>query len=379
MKLIVTTASGIEAVTKRELVSLGYNDSPALNGRIALEGDFSDVAKLNLYLRTAGRVLIELGSFKATNFDELFDGIKSIAFEDYIAKGGKIIVTAKSVMSKIYALSATQSVAKKAIIERLGKKWHTNEVDEIGERYKIDISIYKDVVSVTLDTSGEGLHKRGYRGLVGDAPLKETLAAALIKLSVWNPGRPFADVFCGSGTFAIEAALMAANIPGGFNRDFDFLHYKYYNEKDFETLKQQAESEIDLNKEMHISGFDIDESQIRLARKHAALAGVGDKIHFQKADMRDFSSSKKGGVIISNPPYGERLLSRKEIVGLYRDYGKMYSRLDGWCCYTLTSVSDFESLFGKKADKKRKIYNGNLECNYYAVLCPKNNVKKDKI
>ncbi|MBE5742559.1 MAG: class I SAM-dependent RNA methyltransferase [Clostridiales bacterium] len=368
MKICVTCASGVEAVTKREIYRLFKIDAPAISGRICFEGDWEQIAKCNLYLRTANRVGIILGEFNAETFDELFEGIKEIQFENFIPKDGKIIVTAKNVLSKLFAISATQSISKKAICERLTKKYGVNTLAETGERYKIEVAILKDHVTVTLDTSGEGLHRRGYRGLVGEAPLKETLASAMIDLSVWNPDRPLADVFCGSGTIPIEACLIALNIASGKNRSFDFTEWKDFDKEIFNRVKEEAIANERLDREIRISGFDIDENQLKLARRHAKEAGVEKYIHFQKADMRDFASRFAHGVIISNPPYGERLLDRKGIESLYRDYGKMVRSLDNWCAYTLTSVTDFERLFGKKADKKRKLYNGKLECNFYAHL-----------
>ena len=371
MEICVTSASGIEAVTKRELYKIiGKEDLSAINGRIKFEGDESDVVKCNLNLRTGNRVEIVLGGFKAETFDDLFDGVKSIPFEEYIDRDGKIIVSAKSVQSKLFAYSAIQSVSKKAICERLCKKYGVNELGESGARYKIEVAALKDYVTVTLDTSGDGLHRRGYRGLVGEAPLKETLAAALVELSVWNKTRPFADLFCGTGTIPIEACMIALNIPAGLNRSFDFQNWKRFDKKIFDRAAEEAKANIVTDADLRISGFDIDDKQLKLARKHAELAGVDKYIHFQRADMRDFSSRFAHGVIISNPPYGERLSDRKEVEKLYRDYGKKVASLDDWCAYTLTPVDDFERLFGKKADKKRKIYNGKIECCYYSHLAP---------
>lgn len=371
MEICVTSASGIEAVTKRELYKIiGKEDLSAINGRIKFEGDESDVAKCNLNLRTGNRVEIVLGGFKAETFDDLFDGVKSIPFEEYIDRDGKIIVSAKSVQSKLFAYSAIQSVSKKAICERLCKKYGVNELNESGARYKIEVAALKDYVTVTLDTSGDGLHRRGYRGLVGEAPLKETLAAALVELSVWNKTRPFADLFCGTGTIPIEACMIALNIPAGLNRSFDFQNWKRFDKKIFDRAAEEAKANIVTDADLRIGGFDIDDKQLKLARKHAELAGVDKYIHFQRADMRDFSSRFSHGVIISNPPYGERLSDRKEVEKLYRDYGKKVASLDDWCAYTLTPVDDFERLFGKKADKKRKIYNGKIECCYYSHLAP---------
>lgn len=371
MEICVTSASGIEAVTKRELYKIiGKEDLSAINGRIKFEGDENDVAKCNLNLRTGNRVEIVLGGFKAETFDDLFDGVKSIPFEEYIDRDGKIIVSAKSVQSKLFAYSAIQSVSKKAICERLCKKYGVNELGESGARYKIEVAALKDYVTVTLDTSGDGLHRRGYRGLVGEAPLKETLAAALVELSVWNKTRPFADLFCGTGTIPIEACMIALNIPAGLNRSFDFQNWKRFDKKIFDRAAEEAKANIVTDADLRIGGFDIDDKQLKLARKHAELAGVDKYIHFQRADMRDFSSRFSHGVIISNPPYGERLSDRKEVEKLYRDYGKKVASLDDWCAYTLTPVDDFERLFGKKADKKRKIYNGKIECCYYSHLAP---------
>ncbi|MBR1868354.1 MAG: class I SAM-dependent RNA methyltransferase [Clostridia bacterium] len=368
MKICVNSASGVEAVTKREIYKLlGIENLAAINGRIVFDGEIEEVALCNLYLRTANRVEIVVGEFAADNFDSLFDGIKDIEWEKYIPSDGKIIVNAKSQLSKIFAISATQSIVKKAICERLIGVYG-GQLPETGARYKIEAAINKDFVTVTLDSSGEGLHRRGYRGLVGEAPLKETLASALIQLSVYNPDKRLVDLFCGSGTIPIEACLIAKNIPSGLYRDFDFAKWSAKNRELLLKLKEKAESEIKWEKEISISGFDIDEKQIRLARRHAKEAGVGDFIHFQRADVADFSSHYPYGIIISNPPYGERLSDRKEVEKLYKTYGQVYSSLKDWSAYTLTSVTDFEKLFGKKADKKRKLYNGKLECFYYSVM-----------
>ena len=368
MKICVNSASGVEAVTKREIYKLlGIENLAAINGRIVFDGEIEEVALCNLYLRTANRVEIVVGEFAADNFDSLFDGIKDIEWEKYIPSDGKIIVNAKSQLSKIFAISATQSIVKKAICERLIGVYG-GQLPETGARYKIEAAINKDFVTVTLDSSGEGLHRRGYRGLVGEAPLKETLASALIQLSVYNPDKRLVDLFCGSGTIPIEACLIAKNIPSGLYRDFDFAKWSAKNRELLLKLKEKAESEIKWEKEISISGFDIDEKQIRLARRHAKEAGVGDFIHFQRADVADFSSHYPYGIIISNPPYGERLSDRKELEKLYKTYGQVYSSLKDWSAYTLTSVTDFEKLFGKKADKKRKLYNGKLECFYYSVM-----------
>ena len=378
MQIAVSAPSGLEGVVKREIFKLTREDAPALNGRIVVEGDIEKVALFNLHLRSASRVFIKLGAFKAQSFDELFDGTIGIDFENYVDKNGKIEVYGSSIESKLTSVQASASIIKKAICKRLISHYKC-ELNESAERYKIEFIIRRDFVIISLDTSGESLNKRGYRKeLIGDAPLKENVAAALIMLSVWNKSRPLADLFCGSGTIPIEAAMIAKNIAPGLYRDFDFLQYKKFDLSFYDKLKQDAYNAINNDLDVKIYAFDIEESQIRLARKHAEKAGVLDLIHFQRADMRDFSSKLTNGVIITNPPYGERLLNRKEIVNLYRDYGKVYASLIDWSAYTLTSVSDFERLFLKKADKKRRIYNGKLDCTYYQVLAKKpiNNSKK---
>ena len=366
MEICVTSASGIEAVTKRELYKItGEKDLAAVDGRICFEGDEETLAECNLLLRTANRVEIIVGKFRAETFDDLFDGIKRIEWEKYIDKDGQIIVSAKSVMSKLFAYSAIQSITKKAVCERLKSAYKSINLTEIGARYKIEAAIRKDFVTVSLDTSGDGLHRRGYRGLVGEAPLKETLASALIQLSVWEPSRPFADIFCGTGTIPVEAALIAANVPAGMNRDFDYLHWKGTDRTIFDKIKERASSGINTDREVRISGFDIDEKQLKLARKHAEIAGVKNMIHFQRADMREFSSRFSHGVIISNPPYGERLLDVKAAEELYTVMGQRFKEGCGRKYYIISPHDEFERFFGREADKRRKLYNGMIKCQLF--------------
>ena len=368
MKISVSAPSGLEGVTKRELYKLLNIDTVAVNGRLTFDGDIQMVAKCNLHLRSASRVFIVLGSFKAQSFDELFDGVLSIPFEEYIDIDGKIEIYGSAIESKLMAVSACSSIIKKAICKRLTGS-SDKKLKESGERYKIEYIIRRDYVILSLDTSGDGLHKRGYRKeLIGDAPLKENVASALIMLSVWRENRPLFDLFCGSGTIPIEGAMMLKNIAPGKMRDFDFLHYKKFDTSFYQDMLNDAISNEKQIDEIKIFAFDIDEKQISIARKHAKMAGVDDIIHFQRGDMRDFSSKSRYGVIISNPPYGERLLTRKEIVSLYKDLGEKYKSLNDFSMYILTTVSDFERLIKKKADKKRKIYNGKLECFYYTIL-----------
>lgn len=368
MKIVVSSASGIEAVTKRELNGIGVMDAPSINGRIAFLGDLSLLYKCNLFLSTASRVYIELASFRCRSFDDLFNGLIDVDFENYISERGRIVVEAKLVSSALHAVSATQSVAKKAIAERLVKAYRAKSLPENGERYIVEISITKDHCTVLLNASGEGLHRRGYRTLVGSAQLKETLASAMIDLSVWNKERPFADVFCGTGTIAIEAALKARNIPCGIRRDFDFLYHKNADRDLFESIKSEAISRISPKTPNKILASDVDGEQLKLLKKHAKAAGVADDIEARLMDMRDFKSDLGRGVVVCNPPYGERLSDRREIEKLYRDLGKVAQNNPDWCFYTLTPVDDFERLFGRRADKKRKLYNGRIECFYYSHL-----------
>lgn len=377
MKLAVACASGIEAVTKREMLRLGVENAPAINGRILFDGDEKTVADCNLFLRTASRVYIVLGEFKAQSFDELFEGTFAIDWKHFLPVDANIVVVAKCVHSTIHAISVTQSIVKKAICEKMNLQFKNAVLSENGARYKIEVSIVKDFCVVSLDTSGEGLHRRGYRNLVGNAPLKENVASALVQLSVWNPSRPFFDLFCGSGTLPIEAALIAKGIPSGAKRNFDFLNWKNFDNSYFYKQKQLALDNLNDVSNVRISGFDVDDKALALARKHAVNAGVDDLIHFQRADMRDFSSKLPSGVVVSNPPYGERLEDRFEIEKLYTDYGRLARKHNNYCFYTLTPVTDFERLFGRRCEKKRKIYNGNIECFFYSHLAPKLFVKKN--
>lgn len=366
LNIEVAVASGIEAVCKRELVSLGYAPSGANFGRIQFEGSYQDVLKANMFLRTANRVRIVLGSFEVHTFDELFDGVFAIEWQHILTKDARILIDAKSSKSTLFALRSVQSISKKAIIAKLSK-FFNGSFDENGAVYAIEVSIIDDIATVTLDTSGEGLHKRGYRTYLGDAPIRETLASAMILLSVWNPDRALIDPFCGSGTIPIEASMIGLNIAPGMNRNFaceSFENAPNIREK----LQNEAEQLINRDRALHISGFDINPDAISLALKHAERAGVRDKIHLQVGDMRDVSSRFSHGVIITNPPYGERLMDEKELRLLYQDFGKMTQNLDEWCVYAITSYKAFEKYYGRRADKIRRLYNSELECNFYQYL-----------
>ena len=366
MKITVSAPSGLEGVVKKELYNLSGQNSQAVNGRLTIEGDITTVAKLNLNMRTASRIYINLGSFKATNFDELFDNLLTIDFENYLDKSSKITVLSSIFESKLNSLQAVSAVSKKAICKRLIDSYKSKLLEN-GFEHKIEISIRHDYVTVYLNTSGEPLHKRGYRTLASQAPIKENVAACLLYLSIWNKSKLLVDPFCGSGTFVIEAGLIAKNVAPGINRDFDFLHFEKFDTSFYQDMVADAKAKIVAPENIKIFGYDIDENQVKLAKAHAKKAGVLDAVEIEVKDMRNFSSNESYGVIVTNPPYGERLSSRGEIVSLYRDFGKVYKSLNDWSVFTITPVSDYERLFGKKADKKRKIYNGRLECNYYSI------------
>lgn len=374
LNISISSASGIEAITKRELTALGYAAGGAINGRINFSGTLFDVARCNVFLRTAGRVRIVLSEFKAETFDELFDGVKSIPWEDIVLHDSKILISAKSFKSKLFALSAIQSVAKKAIVDRMTEKFKRSP-SETGNVFSLEISITDDIASVALDTTGDALHKRGYRTLLGDAPLRETTAAAMLLLSVFKSDRQLIDPFAGSGTIPIEAALIATDTAPGLNRSFVFESFPN-GDKALATAKEEAMSKI---KEipLRISGFDINPKAISLAQYHAERANVKNKIHFQTMDMRGVSSRFSHGVIVTNPPYGVRLMKNDELFELYKDFGKMFGTLKDWSAYVLTSCRAFEKYFGKRATKKRTMYNSELECTLFSFLGnpPKNIVK----
>lgn len=366
-KISVSTASGIEAITKRELYRLGYGDIPAIGGRLVFDGNMKDVAVLNLNLRTANRVRIVVAKFKAETFDELFDGVYSVRWQDVLLSDSRIVVTAKSVKSKLFALSSIQSITKKAIVKKMQDALRLKTLPESGEEYRFEVSICEDEVTIGLDTSGDGLHKRGYRTKVWIAPMRETMAAAIILNSYFKADRALIDPFCGSGTFPIEAALIATNTPSGMLRNFAFE--KFSNApKVMPQVKDEYESKIIQNADLRISGFDIDGRAIKLANEHAKNAGVKDYIHFETKDMRNISSRYAHGIMVANPPYGERLSGGSELKELYRDFGKMFKSLDEWSCYVVTTVMSFEKYFGRKADKTRKLYNSELECRLFSFL-----------
>ena len=372
-ELVVPCHFGMEAVTKREIYDLGYEITRVEDGRITFEGDAEAICRANVFLRTAERVLLLVGRFKATTFEELFQGIKALPWEEYIPQDGKFWVKkASSIKSKLFSPSDIQSIAKKAMVERLKGVYKTEWFKEDGAAYPIRIFLLKDEVMVALDTSGDSLHKRGYRLQTSKAPITETLAAALIMLTPWRRDRILVDPFCGSGTFPIEAAMMAANIAPGMNREFTAEAWTNIIPKQlWYDAVQEAEEMIDKDIVVDIQGYDLDGDVVKAARENAKRAGVDHLIHFQQRDVAKMSHPKKYGFIITNPPYGERLEEKADLPDLYTTIGDVYKNLDSWSMYMITSYEDAERYVGKKADKNRKIYNGMIKTYFYQFMGPK--------
>ena len=371
--LLVPCHFGLEAVLKREIYDLGYEITKVEDGRVTFEGDEEAICRANIFLRTAERVMIQVGRFKATTFEELFQGIKNLPWEEYIPEDGKFWVKkASSINSKLFSPSDIQSIAKKAMVERMKQKYHKEWFKEDGAAYPVRIFLLKDEVTVALDTSGDSLHKRGYRTMTSKAPLTETLAASLIMLTPWRKDRILVDPFCGSGTFPIEAAMIAANIAPGMNRDFTAEEWTNLIDRKlwYECVKE-AEDMIDTTVKVDIQGYDIDGDVIKAARENAKRAGVEHMIHFQQRAVADLSHPKKYGFIITNPPYGERLEDKADLPELYTQIGQAYQRLDSWSTFLITSYTETEKYIGRKADKNRKIYNGMLKTYFYQFLGPK--------
>ncbi|MFC2477041.1 MAG: class I SAM-dependent RNA methyltransferase [Catonella sp.] len=359
---------GLESVLKREIMNLGYEITEVVDGRVSFKGDALAIARCNVFLRTTERVMLKVGSFKAVTFDELFEKIKVLPWENFIPKDGKFWVKkASSIKSKLFSPSDIQSIVKKAIVDRLSGKYNILRFPEDGSEYPIRITILKDEVTVGLDTSGESLHKRGYRKLTVKAPITETLAAALISLTPWKKDRILIDPFCGSGTIPIEAAMIGLGIAPGMRRDFQAMSWNNILPKTlFTQAKKEAENLIDRNTKLSIQGYDLDSSALDAARGNLALAGLEGNIHFQQRDMRDISSAKKYGFIITNPPYGERLEEKAAMPQLYKEMGEAFARLDEWSYYIITGFEDAPKYFGRKPDKNRKIYNGMMKTYFYS-------------
>ena len=363
---------GMEAVLKREILNLGLEIIRVEDGKVTFKGDESTFARANIFLRTTERILLKVGSFKATTFDELFEGTKALPWENFIPRDGKFWVTkANSVRSALFSPSDIQSIMKKAMVERLKTKYKVDWFSETGADYAVRVSLLKDEVTVGIDTSGESLHKRGYRKLTSLAPITETLAAAIILHTPWKADRILVDPFCGCGTFPIEAALIGMNIAPGINRNFAAENFSFLDKKIWDEARAEARDLIKHDVELSIQGYDIDNDIISAARQNAKLAGVSDKIHFQAQDVRNLSNSNKYGFIITNPPYGERMEDKKDMPALYKLIGRVYNSLDSWSMFLITGYEEAENFIGRKADKNRKIYNGMLKSYLYEYMGPK--------
>ena len=373
LELIAPCHFGLESVLKREVLDLGYEISSVEDGRVSFWGDAQAICDANVFLRTAERILLKVGAFKAETFEELFDKTKAIPWENYIPKDGKFWVTkAASVKSKLFSPSDIQSIMKKAMVERLKQKYHVEWFAEDGASYPVRVFLMKDIVTIGIDTSGTSLHKRGYRQMTVKAPITETLAASLIMLTPWKKDRILVDPFCGSGTFPIEAAMMAANIAPGMNRSFTAEDWEnLIPKKAWYDAMDEAHDLVNTDIDVDIQGYDLNPDAVKAARQNAKDAGVEQLIHFQERAVKDLRHPKKYGFIITNPPYGERLEEKKDLPVLYKEFGESFKRLDTWSAYMITSYEEAEKYFGRKADKNRKIYNGMLKTYFYQYAGPK--------
>lgn len=367
-KLVATVAAGLESVVGKEIRALDI-DCQVENGKVRFDGDFTSIVVTNLWLRAADRIKIIVGEFKARTFEELFQGVYALDWENYLPLGSKFPISkAKCVKSKLHNEPSVQAISKKAVVKKLQKVYHRPEtvpLMENGPEYKIEVSIVKDKVTVMIDTTGPSLFKRGYRVEKGGAPIKENMAAAILMLSNWYPDKPLIDPTCGSGTFCIEAAMIGMNIAPGFNRDFAFEKWSWVDQSIVKNIRDQAEHKANYDVKLDISGFDIDGGMIPIAKKNAEEAGLSGIINFKQMRLQDLRTDKINGVIVSNPPYGERLLDDKAINILYNDMGKTFAPLKTWSKFILTSDEQFESKYGQLADKKRKLYNGTLKVDLY--------------
>lgn len=372
-ELIAPCHFGMEAVLKREIYDLGYDISEVTDGRVTFTGDEEAIARANIFLRTAERILIKAGSFKAGSFDELFEGTRSLPWEDLIPEDAKFwVAKASGIKSRLFSPSDIQSIIKKAMVERLKQTYKTEWFEESGASYPLRVSIMKDIVTLGLDTTGESLHKRGYRKLVSKAPVAENLAAAMIMLTPWKSDRILVDPFCGCGTIPIEAALIACNIAPGVNRSFTALEWSNIIDRKlwYEAVDEAHDME-DMSVETDIQGYDIDADMIAAARNNARLAGVADKIHFQRRPVSELHHPKKYGFIITNPPYGERIGEKDKMEELYSQLAAGFKGLDSWSAYIISAYDGVEKIMGRKADKNRKIYNGMMKTYYYQFMGPK--------
>lgn len=365
VKLLLTSASGVEKVLKSELKRMGYPEFPSINGEIEVDGTFYDIAKLNINLRTCDRVYIKIAEFSATTFDEIFENVSLITWSDYFPKNANVVVNGSCVKSKIFAISACQKIIKKAIVVSMQKSYGISRLVENGAIYQVEFKLFKDTIKILLNTSGVGLHKRGYRDLVGIAPLKETLASSLILLSDYYYERPLADPFCGSGTILIEGAKIGLNIAPNKDRKFAFNDWNFIDKKYHRMALEEAIDNEKRDRKIEVFGSDVDEKAVKLAKHHIDRAGLNGVIKVKRNDVKDFSSELKCGTIVTNPPYGERVFDKKEAETCYKNLGQAFDKLYNWSAFVITSANNFERYFGKKSDRERKLYNSNKECKLY--------------
>lgn len=372
IELVAPCNFAVESILTREIKNMGYEVSKVEDGRVSFFADEEGICKSNLWLRTAERILVKVGEFEAFSFEELFEKTKRLKWHEFISEDAEFpVAKASSIKSKLFSTSDIQAIVKKSVVESLKTKYKVQWFEETGERYPIHVFLNKDRVSLYLDTSGAALHKRGYRELSNAAPIKETLAATMVLLTPWKEERALIDPFCGSGTIPIEAAMIGLNIAPGLNRSFVSENWSWITKRVWDKSREEARASIKKAAELNVQGYDIDESALRVARGNARLAGLEGKIHFQKRDMKELSSRDHYGFIVTNPPYGERMSDLKSVEGLYKEMGKVFSKLDTWSFYIITSHEEFERFFGRRADKKRKLYNGMMKTDLYQFFGPK--------
>ncbi|MFZ5824023.1 MAG: THUMP domain-containing class I SAM-dependent RNA methyltransferase [Bacillota bacterium] len=365
LRLIATVPMGLEALVSRELKGLGYTEQMVENGRIWFLGDEAAIPRTNLWLRTADRVLIEMGEFPATTFEELFEGVKALPWEEWIPEDGRFIIEGRSRDSQLSSVPACQKITEKAVVERLKQRYPVDWFEKTGDRYTIEVSLMKDMATITLDTTGPSLHKRGYRKLAAEAPIKETLAAAMIMLARWHPERPFLDPCCGSGTIPIEAAMIGHNLAPGLHRTFDAEAWGRLPTSLWEQAREEAFDLADYDQPLEIYASDINAEVLELAQHHLRAAGLSKSVRLERRAVQQVRLDSPYGYLITNPPYGERLGEREVVEELYRELGKLEKRLDDWSVFVITAHKGFEKLYGRRSDKKRKLYNGRIECDLY--------------
>lgn len=371
IELIATSTFGLEAVVKREVLNLGYKNVKVENGKVTFKADEKSIPKTNIWLRSADRVLLKMGEFKATTFEELFEKTKELPWDEWITEDGEFTVVGKAVDSQLMSVPDCQAIVKKAVVEKLKTKYNVEWFKETGPKFTIQVSILKDIATLTIDTSGEGLHKRGYRLNSVEAPIKETLAASLIQLSFWNHERLLIDPFCGSGTIPIEAAMIGKNIAPGIQRSFASEEWPRVKKEYWKEARISARKAINQDRKLNIIASDIDKEAIEIAKENSFEIGVDDCIKFEVKDVLDLNIKEKYGVIICNPPYGERIGEKQQVERLYKDMGKKFKKLNTWSIYILTSNTRFEKIYAKEADRRRKLYNGRIRVDYYQYYGPR--------